>query len=130
MGEDTQGNVYPSIQRFWNTTVSSKEKKQTWYDTTLAYWEKSEASVNGVLSGHSYLSDIDLQGSNMFLNCLKSKVTPQDQTDMFSYVIDCGAGIGRITNGCLLHHFQKVKETYYICMIRFKQKLNLKLCFI
>ncbi|EKD13563.1 uncharacterized protein L3040_008572 [Drepanopeziza brunnea f. sp. 'multigermtubi'] len=67
----------------------------------LDYWASIDADVNGMLGGFSFISKVDLQGSKNFLAKLgvggegagKAKV---------KIAVDCGAGIGRITEGLLL----------------------------
>ncbi|OLP92255.1 Alpha N-terminal protein methyltransferase 1 [Symbiodinium microadriaticum] len=70
------------------------EGKEEWYSRSLEYWSQQEASCCGVLGGHPETSHLDLEGSAAFLNML--------QTKNFDTALDCGAGIGRITEGLLL----------------------------
>ncbi|CAG8959390.1 hypothetical protein HYFRA_00001288 [Hymenoscyphus fraxineus] len=63
------------------------------------YWQSIPADVNGMLGGFPYISKVDLQGSRAFLVklgvCGKGRKVERG--------VDCGAGIGRITSGLLLH---------------------------
>ncbi|KUJ20177.1 uncharacterized protein LY89DRAFT_612328 [Mollisia scopiformis] len=64
------------------------------------YWQGIDADVNGMLGGFPYISKVDLQGSKNFL--AKLGVGGQG-AEKLERVVDCGAGIGRITEGLLLH---------------------------
>ncbi|KAG4428789.1 hypothetical protein IFR05_015729 [Cadophora sp. M221] len=65
----------------------------------LTYWESIDADVNGMLGGFPYISKVDLQGSKNFL--AKLRVGGKNAKKL-ERVVDCGAGIGRITEGLLL----------------------------
>jgi hypothetical protein len=41
---------------------------KNWYRKANQYWTKAEATYDGVLNGHGNLSEIDIQGSEKFLN--------------------------------------------------------------
>jgi len=72
-----------------------------WYETGAKYWSTIDCDDNGVLGGFAHLSPPDLKESEelllKFLPGLEKK-----------YAADCGAGIGRISKGLLLKHFEKV----------------------
>ncbi|KAE8450072.1 hypothetical protein EG329_006853 [Mollisiaceae sp. DMI_Dod_QoI] len=63
------------------------------------YWQGIDADVNGMLGGFPYISKVDLQGSKNFL--AKLGVSGESEKKL-ERVVDCGAGIGRITEGLLL----------------------------
>ena len=67
----------------------------------IAYWSSTEPTVNGVLGGFPQVSRVDLQGSSNFFAKLRraSKHHPPDKK--LRRAVDCGAGIGRITEGFL-----------------------------
>ncbi|KAK5109670.1 hypothetical protein LTR62_006792 [Meristemomyces frigidus] len=73
-------------------------------ELAIKYWSSTEASVNGVLGGFPQVSRIDLQGSSNFLAKLR-KQSPhthlQPKQGKLKSAVDCGAGIGRITEGLL-----------------------------
>ena len=75
----------------------------------LAYWSSTSPTVSGVLGGFPQVSRIDLQGSNNFLAKLRrgSKAFPPDGGKL-RRAVDCGAGIGRITEGVLLKVAERV----------------------
>lgn len=68
----------------------------------IAYWSSTSPTVSGVLGGFPQVSRIDLQGSSNFLAKLRrgSKHFPFEKK--FRRAVDCGAGIGRITEGLLV----------------------------
>ncbi|KAG0648240.1 X-Pro-Lys N-terminal methyltransferase 1 [Hyphodiscus hymeniophilus] len=68
------------------------------------YWQNIDADVNGMLGGFPYISRVDLQGSKNFL--AKLGVGGKSKKNV-GRTVDCGAGIGRITEGLLL----KISET-------------------
>lgn len=55
-----------------------------------------------MLGGFDYLADMDIKGSKMFLNKLKTSLPGS------SLVLDVGAGIGRVSKDLLLNFFDKV----------------------
>ncbi|KAK4555054.1 hypothetical protein LTR86_007820 [Recurvomyces mirabilis] len=68
----------------------------------LSYWSSTEASVSGVLGGFPQVSRIDLQGSSNFLAKLRRGSKSHPTSRKLKRVVDCGAGIGRITEGLLV----------------------------
>lgn len=73
----------------------------------IEYWSSTEASVSGVLGGYPQVSRIDLQGSSNFFAKLKRQAATFKGKKKLARVVDCGAGIGRVTDGFL----SKVAET-------------------
>lgn len=73
----------------------------------IAYWSSTEPTVNGVLGGFPQVSRIDLQGSSNFLAKLRRHSKHFKSGQKLRRVVDCGAGIGRITDGLL----SKIAET-------------------
>jgi protein N-terminal methyltransferase len=72
-------NWYHKANQYWNVTFS--------------FIQKAESTYDGVLSGFGSLSEIDIHGSEIFLKELKASMP---QLTLGS-VLDCGAGIGRIS---------------------------------
>jgi len=75
---------------------------------SLKYWNSVSPNVNGMLGGYPQISRIDLRGSANFLAKLRrlsSQPAPADTK--LKLGVDCGAGIGRVTEGFL----SKVCET-------------------
>ncbi|EAR97899.2 AdoMet-dependent proline di-methyltransferase (macronuclear) [Tetrahymena thermophila SB210] len=110
VGSDCQGSVYKNIQEMWDTELSNKDtgsvinkigSKDNWYSKQAQYWEKTEATVEGVLGGFGKLHKPDITDSRKLLELL------HDKYDLnYGRVIDCGAGMGRITKEFLLHFFK------------------------
>lgn len=76
--------------------------------SAIAYWSSTEATISGVLGGFPQVSRIDLQGSSNFLAKLRrgSKYFPPEKK--LRRAVDCGAGIGRITEGLLVKVAERV----------------------
>jgi protein N-terminal methyltransferase len=91
----------PSTEASQLATTPAEEQanRHEWYKKGAAYWEKTEASVNGVLGGFGHVSPIDVSSSKEFLRDLKVNK---------GVAIDCGAGIGRVAKELLLPIFQVV----------------------
>ncbi|PLB50392.1 hypothetical protein P170DRAFT_435583 [Aspergillus steynii IBT 23096] len=81
---------------------------------SLAYWNDIPATVDGMLGGFPQVSRIDLQGSKAFFAKTKrllstdpsltssSSTSQQPKLDeKLPRGVDCGAGIGRVTEGFL-----------------------------
>jgi len=73
-----------------------------WYEIGAKYWATIDCDDNGVLGGFAHLSPPDLKGSEELLLKYLPKISER------KYAADCGAGIGRISKGLLLKHFEKV----------------------
>jgi protein N-terminal methyltransferase len=71
------------------------------HEAAINYWSSIAPTVNGVLGGYPEVSRADLQGSSNFFAKLRrqSKAFPPDKK--LRRVVDCGAGIGRVTKGFL-----------------------------
>ncbi|EMC94773.1 hypothetical protein BAUCODRAFT_73639 [Baudoinia panamericana UAMH 10762] len=71
------------------------------HKAAIAYWSATEPTVNGVLGGYPQVSRIDLQGSSNFLAKLRRSSHHHPSSKKLNRAVDCGAGIGRITDGFL-----------------------------
>lgn len=69
----------------------------------LSYWSSIAPDVDGMLGGYGSLSRLDLQGSANFVVKLRrrSSMFPPSRPPLLARAVDCGAGIGRITQGLL-----------------------------
>lgn len=74
------------------------------YEKSKNYWSNVPASVNGMLGGFSSLTIIDIQDSDLFLR----KLFQMEDGPSNDRALDCGAGIGRITENLLCKHFKHV----------------------
>ncbi|KAL4706018.1 hypothetical protein ACJJTC_014240 [Scirpophaga incertulas] len=74
------------------------------YVKSLDYWANIPPTIDGVLGGFGFLSDMDINGSQVFLDSLFSLENPPCKT----LALDCGAGIGRITKHLLLPNFKSI----------------------
>ncbi|RKP20871.1 alpha N-terminal protein methyltransferase 1A [Rozella allomycis CSF55] len=105
-GFDSKGKEFDSVDSYWNT-----QSKEEWYEKSLKYWETQPDSVDGMLGGFGYLSDIDVTCSLEVLNELKAngmgKSYALGKTHLGSKQ-DCGAGIGRVSKNVLSQVFSKI----------------------
>lgn len=74
------------------------------YEKSKNYWSNVPASVNGMLGGFSCLTAIDIKGSASFLG----KLFQMENGPSDGRALDCGAGIGRITEHLLRKQFKCV----------------------
>lgn len=75
------------------------------YTHAASYWSRVPATVDGMLGGFGNISNTDIIGSNTFLKGLFSLA---DNAPGRARCVDCGAGIGRITQKLLQRHFGKI----------------------
>nr|SVE74471.1 EOG090X0EJQ [Daphnia barbata] len=85
-----------------NIKVDAKES--AFYLDAAKYWEQVPPTVDGMLGGLSSISDVDLKGSQRFLNSIYQLVECPGK----ERALDGGAGIGRITQGFLMKNFPVV----------------------
>ena len=78
------------------------------HKAAIEYWSSTEPTVNGVLGGYPQVSRIDIQGSSNFLVKLRRQSKHFPPKEKLRRVVDCGAGIGRITTGLLTKIAEKV----------------------
>ncbi|EFX90389.1 hypothetical protein DAPPUDRAFT_299834 [Daphnia pulex] len=84
--------------------VKVDSKESAFYVDAAKYWEQVPPTVDGMLGGLSSISDIDLKGSQRFLNSLYQLVECPGK----ERALDGGAGIGRVTQGFLMKNFPVV----------------------
>ena len=80
--------------------------------------KKEEATDDGVLGSYGFLNDLDINDSEKLIDELMEKGVLKNDLAIgfiyistpykFSYFIDCGAGIGRITKNLLSKKFKTV----------------------
>ena len=71
------------------------------YQISKKYWQHQPATVNGVLGGFGFLNSFDIASSKQFL--LKNF-----QSSPPFRVLDCGCGIGRISQNLLTDYFDEI----------------------
>ena len=67
---------------------------------SIKYWNSIPPDVNSMLGGYPQISRIDLRGSQSFLTKLR-RLHTKSNNDKLRLGVDCGAGIGRVTEGFL-----------------------------
>ena len=103
-----------------------------WYETTLRHWQTAVTaeSDDGVLGGYGYLDSIDVKGSLQFLadSWRGSSSGPLPRPDTIA--VDCGAGIGRVSEGVLLQAFAKVQlvEVSEPLLAKARERLGTERC--
>ena len=80
--------------------------KDNWYTYGAKYWENVPATVDGVLGGLGHLDKQDILDSKKFLEKMKEK----NIIKSWNRALDCGAGIGRISQHLLCHFFDEVDQ--------------------
>lgn len=104
-GKDSLGFSYNSLEDMWNYELSSPQirSKENWYKLGNSYWSSLEPSISSVLGGIEYIHEPDIQESRAFLEFLIEKYKVSTTS-----VLDCGAGIGRVTKFLLVDKFNTV----------------------
>jgi protein N-terminal methyltransferase len=76
--------------------------KEQWYSKTKEHWQHSESSIKGVLGGNDQVHNSDVKTSCELLDGLIKvhKINTKK-------VLDCGAGIGRVTSSVLTKYFDE-----------------------
>jgi len=111
-GFDDYGTSYANIDEMWKKELENPDNgdvknpigsKDNWYNKAAEYWEKTDATLDGVLGGFGILNDPDIKSSIKFLTYLFEKKMIKK-----GRAIDCGAGIGRVSKELLCHIFEEV----------------------
>uniref|UniRef100_A0A5F9D0R3 N-terminal Xaa-Pro-Lys N-methyltransferase 1 n=1 Tax=Oryctolagus cuniculus TaxID=9986 RepID=A0A5F9D0R3_RABIT len=76
------------------TSQVIRDEKQ-FYSKAEMYWKQILPTVDGMLGGYGHISSIDITSSRKFLQRFLRDGPNKTGT---SYMLDCGASIGRITN--------------------------------
>jgi hypothetical protein len=85
-------------------TGEALEGDPSWYTNALGFWDACEPTVEGMLGGFGVLTVEDVKGSTAFLEKLWAMRPALGR----GVVVDCGAGIGRVTKHLLLPLFASV----------------------
>mmetsp|Transcript_7721 Transcript_7721/g.16654 ORF Transcript_7721/g.16654 Transcript_7721/m.16654 type:complete len:257 (-) Transcript_7721:416-1186(-) len=108
-GTDHDGRNFESPNELWQQEQDHDGTHKTWYQKAVNYWDQQEASYNGVLGGYGYVSDIDVKGSKQLIEkILRTQLDQAAQGQRTLVALDCGAGVGRVSQELLLHYFQEV----------------------
>lgn len=102
-GRDSNGTEYTNAEDMWKKELECADrydKTNGWYGKALAYWEKTPATVSGVLGGMDHINARDLKASKAFIESIESVQRTR--------ALDCGAGIGRISKALLMPMFATV----------------------
>jgi protein N-terminal methyltransferase len=109
-GCDSEGYFYSDIDEMWKRELEPSKydantagSKGDWYNKGAEYWEKTEATISGVLGGFPELNTPDIKASKKLLAYFFEKANLQNDR-----AIDCGAGIGRIAKELLVYCFKEV----------------------
>ena len=107
-GCDTDGFEYESLSHLWDVESQRRpmagDDNPAWYANALSYWDACEPTVEGMLGGFGVLTDPDVLGSQSFIGKIRERRPNWDR----GAVVDCGAGIGRVTKYLLLPMFESV----------------------
>ncbi|KAH3679881.1 hypothetical protein WICMUC_000624 [Wickerhamomyces mucosus] len=85
-----------------NNLSSKPADSQINYNNAIDYWSSTPATVDGVLGGFGEKTSVpkaDVMGSLTFLRKLKARMPLSE--GQIKYVVDIGAGIGRVTRDML-----------------------------
>lgn len=78
-------------------------ESKAFYETAVSYWDKQEATVDGVLGGFGHVSSADLKESYKLLQkALGHRIKDAEAGRIRLVALDCGAGVGRIAKELLL----------------------------
>ena len=74
------------------------------HEAAISYWSGVPATVDGMLGGYPSVSRLDLRSSRTSLAKLRRLYPPSRKSATpWGRALDCGAGVGRITTGLLMH---------------------------
>ncbi len=105
--------------------ISSKKEKL--YNQSKKRWQKAEASLTGIMDGFESVNDCDAQDSCTILE----KLIAAKQIEP-NYVIDCAAGIGRVSQHVLTKYFAQIdiferdEKFVQYCQKNFEQNHKIK----
>jgi len=85
--------------------ISKEEEERDFYKNAVKYWTEIPANDQGMLGGYQSISPIDIHSSKNFLLPFLKSSGGRVGTGR---VLDCGAGIGRISKHLFLPLFDKV----------------------
>eukprot|EP01084_Bolivina_argentea_P051863 95350_1 len=99
-GFDNEGDEYEDVEEFWSLI-----DERDWYITLNLYWHNKKANIDDMLGGMTdQIHKIDIETSIQ----ITKKYWPKQTKNKNTYALDCGAGIGRVTEYVLGKTFTKV----------------------
>jgi protein N-terminal methyltransferase len=107
---DLEDGEYASVWEMWQHELrdaNDDARPPAWYTAANAYWQdeaKCSLDDNGVLGGFAHISPADVADSRAFIFKLALQ-RPQWKRER---VVDCGAGIGRVSKHLLVPLFDTV----------------------
>ncbi|KAK9840774.1 hypothetical protein WJX81_003944 [Elliptochloris bilobata] len=107
-GWDGTGNeTYASPKELWQRVEGDKDA--AWYTPAVAHWDKQPATYDGVLAGLGHLNGCDIAESRSFLKKAFARQLEAALAGERRLVgLDCGAGVGRVTEQLLLSRCAQV----------------------
>jgi protein N-terminal methyltransferase len=96
------------------TTTTTTTTTTSWYDDAYQYWNNVKPDVDGMLGGLGHLTDVDLTASRDFLQDVLAATAVTDAEAATAAgaqpfrICECGAGIGRISEGLLRYWCDEV----------------------
>eukprot|EP00741_Cyanophora_paradoxa_P008348 tig00001299_g8075.t1 len=112
----------PSGKLAPRTSRTTEEEQQ--YGESKQFWSTIKANDDGVMAGYSHISKLDTDTTLAFTRELM-KLPPGEPTQP-RVAIDCGAGVGRVTKGVLVHDFTEIDVLEQEARFLDKARENLK----
>ena len=130
-GTDTEGNEYGSLEEMWGKFLSpARGGRNAWYGKAVDFWTGEEATADGMLGGHGKVSPADIRDSTVFLRRTFRRQLAEKASGALAgrplVCLDCGAGVGRVSQEFLLHHFDVVDLCEPVGKLIQKAEVNLK----
>lgn len=82
-----------------------------WYNKAVQYWDKQEASYDGVLGGFGFVSEADVHDSEQFLH----KVLPGQPTSTVDHLLYT-TGNGQLPQACVCYTTTHMRRWYVVCV--------------
>lgn len=89
-----------------SSSVAAPADSKINHAASINYWsslESTSSNMLGMLGTYPWYSRIELQGSKNFLTKVRRLLPALPPSGKFPLGVDCGAGVGRVTEGFLRH---------------------------
>ncbi len=115
-GKDNRQRAFADPDEFWSEYAADAGgggegeggSRAAWYGRSAAYWGGVSADINGMLGGLQEVHAVDAEASLAFIDELRGgNASAAPLAD--GCALDCGAGIGRVSNSVLLQRFSSVE---------------------